>query len=285
MLPEEDITSKQAQQKYKPYFEFCDELLGLAIEMTDKDRLKIFEKELVFAIVALGLYSKACKTFRAIHILCAKPLGEDANTLLRVLMETSINVYYIAADKKVRSQLFIDKMIKNSHRLGMIIKQNKKLRSMGFIPEDGWGKVKEMVEEIKKNTPKESFLKNLKKIIIENILNEKIMKVSTWSGESLQNMAYKTGLRDIYDLTNPLTSRAIHSEDIPEHVDFDEKTGIYLKIVPGDKWVNPVLPSAILIFLSIVDKINSLFELGKDREIEVFFEKFKKFQEEGPQPL
>lgn len=285
MLPDENVTEPQTLKKFKPYFDFCDELLRLAIRMTEKDHLKIHEADLVFAFVALGLYSKACKTFRAIHILCTKPLGEDANTLLRVLMETSINVYYIAADKKVRSQLFIDKMIKNSHRLGMIIKQNKKLRSMGFIPEDGWSKVKEMVKEIKKNTPKESFLKNLKKIIIENILNEKIMKVSTWSGESLQNMAYKTGLRDIYDLTNPLTSRAIHSEDIPEHVDFDEKTGIYLKIVPGDKWVNPVLPSAILIFLAIVEKINSLFQLGEDKDIESYFNKFKKFQESGKQPL
>lgn len=98
-------------------------------------------------------------------------------------------------------------------------------------------------------------------------------------------MAYKTGLREIYDLTNPLSSSSVHGEDLFDHINFDEAEGLTLKIVPGDKWVNPVLPSAILIFLAIVGKINFLFELDRDKELEVFFEKFKKFQEEGYQPL
>lgn len=43
----------------------------------------------------MGLLTKACKTFRAIHILCERGLHEDASALVRVLMETTIAVAFI----------------------------------------------------------------------------------------------------------------------------------------------------------------------------------------------
>lgn len=246
--------------------------------MTNKDRIKILEKEYAFTYVVLGLYSKACKTFRSIHILCTKSLGEDANALLRILMEICVNLFYIAEDKQKRTQLFLYKMIKSSKRLGDRIKSNKKLRDIS-IPKESWEKVKETYKETQQNHPKEILIERIKTFIIGNIFHRPVLRISTWSGESLQNMAYKTGLREIYDLINPFSSMSVHGEDLLDHISFDETAGITLNVIPGDKWVNPVLSPAILIFLTIVNEINSLFELGKDKELQVFFDKFKKFKE------
>ena len=47
----------------------------------------------------MGLLTKACKTFRSIQILCERGLIEDAEALLRVLMETTIAVAFILQKK------------------------------------------------------------------------------------------------------------------------------------------------------------------------------------------
>ena len=129
------------------------------------------------------------------------------------------------------------------------------------------------------------ILKKIKRWIAEKILRERIFSISSWSGESLQNMAYKVGLRNVYDLTNPLSSATLHGEDLLDHVDYSPEEGFSLKIVPGDKWVNPVLPSAIIMLLMIMDKINSLFSLRKDRAIKEFSRRFEEFQKSGNQPV
>lgn len=274
MLPHENVTEIDALKKFKSYFDYCDELLQLAVRMIDNASIKGYESEYSFAVVSLGLYAKACKTFRSIQILCSKPLGEDANSLLRTLMESCINLCYIAEDKQERSQVFINKIIKNSKRLGTIINSNKRLRKMNFIPEEGFRQAKILCKMIGERNSKDGIVKRIKVFLIEKMLRKQQFKISTWSGKSLQNMAYEVGLRDVYDLTGPLSSATLHGEDLLDHINFGEGKGFTLKIVPGDKWVNPVLPSAILIFITMMDKINTLFSLGKDKEMEDFLKRF-----------
>src|SRR5690348_11510722 len=43
----------------------------------------------------MGLLAKAGKTFRAIQILCERGFREDANALVRVLMETTVAIIFI----------------------------------------------------------------------------------------------------------------------------------------------------------------------------------------------
>ncbi|MGH9160428.1 MAG: DUF5677 domain-containing protein [Vicinamibacteraceae bacterium] len=54
-----------------------------------------------------GLLTKSCKTFRSIQSLCERGLHEDANALVRVLLETSVAVLFILQrrrrDKKTRA--------------------------------------------------------------------------------------------------------------------------------------------------------------------------------------
>jgi hypothetical protein len=56
--------------------------------------------------IILGLVTKACKTFRSIQILGERGLREDANALVRVLLETTVAVLFILQrrrrDKKTK---------------------------------------------------------------------------------------------------------------------------------------------------------------------------------------
>ena len=72
-----------------------------AISMLMVDSWRIGRPGLDPVVIAtmIGLLTKACKTFRSIHILCERGLHEDANALVRVLMETMVAVLFILQKK------------------------------------------------------------------------------------------------------------------------------------------------------------------------------------------
>ena len=100
----------------------------------------------------------------------------------------------------------------------------------------------------------------------------------------MQNMAYQSGLRDEYDLIYPIASEASHGEDINDHVDYKEGSGIIIKLLPSDKYNNPVLPTAIIFLLMIAETINEACSFGKDKEIEEYKNRFYAFQKSDNQP-
>ena len=54
----------------------------------------------------IGLLTKASKTFRSIQVLCERGLHEDANALVRVLMETTVAIAFIL-QKKANERMLI----------------------------------------------------------------------------------------------------------------------------------------------------------------------------------
>lgn len=56
---------------------------------------------------AIGLLTKACKTFRSIQILLERGLIDDANVLVRVLMESTVAVVFILQkDSRRRARIY-----------------------------------------------------------------------------------------------------------------------------------------------------------------------------------
>jgi hypothetical protein len=59
------------------------------------------------ATTMMVLLTKACKTFRSIQTLCERGLHEDANALVRVLLETTVAIVFILQEKsKERAAIF-----------------------------------------------------------------------------------------------------------------------------------------------------------------------------------
>jgi hypothetical protein len=51
------------------------------------------------------LLTKACKTFKSIQVLCERGLHEDADALVRVLLETTAAILYILREKSTERAL------------------------------------------------------------------------------------------------------------------------------------------------------------------------------------
>ncbi|MFQ5847095.1 MAG: DUF5677 domain-containing protein, partial [Candidatus Methylomirabilales bacterium] len=85
MLPGEE--SALSGTEYEVRLVIGNHLLAFALAMAGKSEVRLKEKEIGFVAVVLGLYAKAVKTFRAIHLLCVHGLCEDAQALLRTLSE------------------------------------------------------------------------------------------------------------------------------------------------------------------------------------------------------
>jgi hypothetical protein len=71
----------------------------------------------VVAQTMIGLLAKASKTFRSIQLLCERGLHEDANALVRVLMETTVAIAFILQKKSKERAL-----IYHAHGIAQSIK-------------------------------------------------------------------------------------------------------------------------------------------------------------------
>src|SRR5438128_790798 len=61
----------------------------------------------VVTYTVAGLLTKACKTFRAVRVLCAAGLGTDAGAVARSLFETTIAIVFILKTRsKERARIF-----------------------------------------------------------------------------------------------------------------------------------------------------------------------------------
>lgn len=90
----------------------------------------------------VALLTKACKTFRAIHILCERGLIDDANVLTRVLMENTMAILFIL-QKRPRERV----RIYQAHTLAQGIKMLKEWKNTPGLKRMATKRVMERVTE------------------------------------------------------------------------------------------------------------------------------------------
>lgn len=273
ILPREREARQECYLKHKDSFDLNDDLLREAVEMTSVGRLILEGLSERTAFVLLGLYGKACKTFRAIQILCLFGLGEDANGLLRVLAETLVNMFYIDAEDKdlreKRAQKFADH--------GAIWKQKyldivEKHRSFGAtLPQPERARLHEIIAEIHERYSEKEY--------------EEMSGSHNWNNLSAEAMANQVGLQSLYDISMRSSSESLHVRDLFEHISYDEKKGFILRIVPGDKWLQGVLWISNTLFHGILERINQLFQLGHDEKLQDFRDRLETIQHAVAGPL
>jgi len=101
--------STEIAAKYRIQLDAMNSLHDAVVGMLSADPWTIQKKRGLSRHVLetmIGLLTKASKTFRAIQILCECGLHEDANALVRVLMETTVAIIFIL-QKKSRERTLI----------------------------------------------------------------------------------------------------------------------------------------------------------------------------------
>ncbi|MBU1026552.1 MAG: hypothetical protein KKA31_02360 [Candidatus Margulisbacteria bacterium] len=244
-------------EEYKPLFDLHQELFELYGETADKCNEKKMPIEEISSLqnVIGFLSTKAFKTYVSIYLLCLNGAGQDAEILLRSLIEILINIkYLLKTDSDTRSNMYFDffdfktardiEKLKNDPRIGKRLKEH----------------------EERYNERKEKYLE---KYDIKN-------KIS-WSGVFLSDMAKNADLTEIYNKAYNFSSNMVHSNILcsPEyiktvegHIDFDAG--------PSFSCVERVLTSSLECLINILLDFNKVFEVDNDQKINNFITRYKK---------
>jgi hypothetical protein len=97
-LPNESIVAREIAHKYARHLAAMSNLHDTVASMMTAGSWTVSRTRGHTPNVArtmIGLLTKALKTFRSIQILCERGLQEDANALVRVLMETTAAILFI----------------------------------------------------------------------------------------------------------------------------------------------------------------------------------------------
>src|SRR6185437_9783350 len=108
-LPHEGEVISDIASKYHAELDAMTSLHDAVVSMLSGGSWSVRMRGLNVAVVrtAVGLLTKACKTFRSTQLLCERGLIEDADVLTRVLMETSVAIAFILQkDSKNRVAIY-----------------------------------------------------------------------------------------------------------------------------------------------------------------------------------
>jgi hypothetical protein len=111
MLPEEEKARIEIERVLRAQLAEMRQTLELALAILPRDgKIRVTKTRDVDGSVvtlALALYAKAIKTFRGIEILCEGGLGQDAISLLRVLLETTLAILFVLQrNSRFRSRMY-----------------------------------------------------------------------------------------------------------------------------------------------------------------------------------
>jgi len=152
-------------------------------------------------LIIYALLRKTVKLLAAVKNLVLTGFEEEAQILVRVLIETRINFdYFLIMAKKdlynamgrVFAAVYLDKM--------KALEATDFILGKSYVDKSVWNKAK---EEIKSRLPDSEF--------------EKLKKYG-FSGLPLEARASKTNNKQLYDLAYRLYSKNVHLTDIMEHL-------------------------------------------------------------------
>lgn len=211
-LPHEAEVIADIATKYRPELDGMAGLHDVVIGMMSAGSWTIGKRGLNRQVIVtmMGLLTKACKTFRSVHILCERGLIDDANALVRVLMENTVAIAFIL-QKKPRERVRI-------YHAYTLVQDIKMLND--------W-----------KNTP------GLKRKVSKKLIKQAndALTASTkglpegtdfkhhWSGKrNLQEVMKELRVYVMYATLYRFTSSVIHASDFGAHFTIEQESGDHI---------------------------------------------------------
>lgn len=208
MLPDEMEVKAAIETKYRRELNAMTALHNTVVSMLTADGWTIRKKRGLDHVVVetvMGLLTKACKTFRAIQILCERGFQPDAGALVRVLMETTVAIVFILQTRSRQRAL-----VYHAHGIKQGMKMLNEWKSTGGL------KRKATKTLLKQATDQLTGYMKLLPATTD---------VSHWSGKkSLKNAV--TALRGdaTYATLYRVTSQIAHASDASAHCEADSTT-------------------------------------------------------------
>lgn len=238
--------------KHRQYFKKNEQLLCFAHSILDQ--LQERELKSLSELVLAVLFSKNFKTYHAIRVLCQAGFDQDAAYLMRGLLDTLIDIYYIThKEQDERAQKYIDYSAIYKKKLFDAIKRAEnsgKFRAQ----RDG-------------NTSTNKIEIQYKKIMKKYKWSVK----NNWAGITKREMAEKTGLFHDYDLDYKYWSNYIHSSAMITASYFipgNDRKVLTLISESSERLTLSVLNGSYRYFFMTLERFNKHLQLGQEKEIE-----------------
>lgn len=203
-LPNERIVARELRKRNLEKLAAMKRLHDTVISMMTSGAWRVSRTRGLSPNVArtmMGLLTKALKTFRAIQILSERGLHEDANALVRVLLETTATILFIL-QKRSRERMLIYHAHGLSHGLKML---------------NDWSQTKGL-----KRGARQKLISAMKTALADaqKRLGPTIDVTRHWSGKPNLYEAMKTikGGRVLYAMVFRHASSFTHGSDFGAHV-------------------------------------------------------------------
>jgi hypothetical protein len=167
--------------------------------------------------VVLGLYVKACKTYRATIMMAEAGLAEDAYVLARTLFETMLAVAWVLQkDPSRRAQ---------KYRAHLALRSRKYLRALQNTKGLGYTF----------SAPLSELETTIDEVVSPLALDPAAVKelAKTYSGTSIEKTAEEVGIDHAYQLFYRYACRFAHATDLSCHINFADDGTLILAYPPA----------------------------------------------------
>jgi hypothetical protein len=257
-LPYEHQVLAEIANEHEATMNEMRDVLRAAVGLVEEKSLQITKvrgSDRHVLAVALALYTKACKTHRAIQNLCGSGLTSDADALLRVLFETTVALHFILK----RQSTFRSRMYGLFSTVQTVKAAREWIRTKGMkrfgrqLTKAAEKEFRQMVERFAPRLARMPVNHTFGPVVVlaavtwrkaqteaerEVALNDLAVAVYNalkkhWSGQSLEAAADGVGLSQAYKSIYRLSSRATHAADFDSHLGLPSGEGeIVLNLIP-----------------------------------------------------
>ncbi|GAG59683.1 unnamed protein product [marine sediment metagenome] len=238
--------------KHREYFRKNEQLLCLAHSILDQLQERGLNS-LSEAVLAV-LFNKNFKTYHAIRVLCQAGFDQDSAHLMRGLLDTLIDIYYITdKEQDERARRYIDYSAIYKKKLFDAI---ERAGSSGKFRIQRYGNTSTNKIEIQY----EKIMKKYKWSVKNN-----------WAGITKYKMAEKTGLVHDYDLDYKYWSNYVHSSAMitaSYFISDNDRKVLTLISESSEQLRSSVLNGSYRHFFMTLERFNKHLQLGQEKELE-----------------
>lgn len=227
-------------RKYGAYFKTNDELLELADRMRKKSPARDVGD--MSRATLNYLFGKSRDTYQSIQILCKTGFGRDALILVRSLLENLMIILYMFEDEKKTEERITEWIQFDLRERKILLDAIEKEPTDFFKVKGKWLNKKSEIRRSYEELP------------------EKIKKKQGWSYEQL---ARKVGLEAQYIYYRHLSSLVHPTSTSAKGYMIVEKDRVVIRVGPGEKSIPNALVFSHRYFLTILNKVNSVFNLNE----------------------
>ena len=253
-LPHEDAGRAQVQASLGAKLAEMGQLLNLAFTVVPQggftvNRTRGLDRTVVH--VSVGLFIKACKTYRSVILLCQAGLTEDAFVVARGLFETALAVFWILKTaSRRRAQMYLAHLSMRDRKIFLEWKRTKGIKRHATV------RMMHVVDgQIAEST---------------RILGQQSMAglAEGYSGKSLKDTAKAVGLLPTYQIFYRHASGFGHGSDLFSHITYTQAGVPVLHLVPGPSDnLKRVMAMSYVFFRTLIQRLNDRFGLGHDAAI------------------